>query len=316
VSDVVPVSVVVPTIGRPAAVRSLLESLERCDPRPDDIVVVDQSQENEVAPVVHEFARVGARVAPSRGRGAGLARNVGLLAAKHEAVLGTDDDCTVGPDWPRRGWDHLRADVRAIVTGRVVPAGDPSSIPSTKDDPLPRDYTGDFRGFPLFTGNMALNRSLALDLGGFDEGLPAAEDNDFGYRWRRAGLRLSYDPAMVVWHHDWRTPEELESLYETYARGQAAFYAKHLRQGDLRMLSFIAGDFFSGLRGVASGLLHGRPRWSDPRRAALSGLAIGLVAGWRAYGPGRDPARELRCLAGPGAAAADEGSGDSRSGVA
>jgi GT2 family glycosyltransferase len=295
-SDTAPVSVVIPTIGRPALVRSLLESLGRCVPRAEEILVVDQSEQDEVALVVHDFEHIGARLVRCQSRGRGLARNVGLRAATHDVVLGTDDDCTVAPDWVARGLERVGDNPRRIATGSVLPVGDPSSVPSTKDDPLPRDYTGDLNGFPLFTNNLALNRSLALAFGGFDEGLPAAEDNDFGYRWRRAGLELVYDPSMVVWHHDWRTPEQLERLYQTYARGQAAFYAKHLRLGDRRMLFFIARDLSWGLRGLAARVIRGRPPWPDPRLAVFSGLPLGFGVGWRAYKPGRDPVRELARL--------------------
>ena len=72
--------------------------------------------------------------------------------------------------------------------------------------------------------------------GGFDElfgPAEAAEDNEFCYRWLRSGGSLRYEPSLVVWHHDWRSPRELERLYVRYARGQGFFYAKHLRRGDL-----------------------------------------------------------------------------------
>jgi GT2 family glycosyltransferase len=293
---IVPASVVIPTIGRPTLVRSLLESLAACEPRADEVVIVDQSRGDEVARVVQVFANTGVRLVKCERAGVGRARNVALQSAQHDTVLGTDDDCTVGPRWVGRGWEHVQADRRTIATGRVFPVGDPRSVPSTRDHAHPSEYEGRISGFPLFTNNMALSRSLALALGGFDEGLPAAEDNDFGYRWLHAGLRLFYDPEMVVWHYDWRSPEELERLYETYARGQAAFYAKHLRQGDLRMLSFIVRDLVSGLRGLASEVVRGRPPWPDPRKPSLTELPSGLVIGWRAYKPGRDAVAELRRL--------------------
>jgi GT2 family glycosyltransferase len=39
----------------------------------------------------------------------------------------------------------------------------------------------------------------------------AAEDNDFRYRWLTSGRKVRYEPEMVVWHSDWRTPEELRA---------------------------------------------------------------------------------------------------------
>jgi GT2 family glycosyltransferase len=137
---------------------------------------------------------------------------------------------------------------------------------------------------------MALPRAAVLELGGFDERFgpeEAAEDNEFCYRWLRAGRPLRYEPSLVVEHHDWRTPEELERLYVRYARGEGFFYAKHLRRGDLRMLRFVVRDLAWGLRGIASGLLKRRESWTDSRRGVFKGMPGGFAAGWRAYGKER-----------------------------
>jgi hypothetical protein len=72
-----------------------------------------------------------------------------------------------------------------------------------------------------------------------------------------------------------------------YAVGQGRFYAKHLRQGDLRMLRFMASDLYQAARGAAVGIVRGRPRWSDWRRGIVGGLPTGLAAGWREFAPDR-----------------------------
>jgi GT2 family glycosyltransferase len=249
-------------------------------------VVVDQSGGADVAEVVARFASEHARLVACSGRGVSRSRNAGLAAARNEVVLVTDDDCTVEPDWIGTAWRLMRDDPDKIVTGRVLPVGDPRAVPSTIVSDVPRDYTGERKGGLLFPNNMVVNRSLVLAEGGFDERFTpeeAAEDNDFCYRWLKAGRRLLYDPALTVHHHDWRTPEELERLYVAYARGEGFLYAKHLRQGDLRMLRFIARDLVWGLRGLASGVVKRRERWTDARRAIFRGLPLGLWRGWRAY---------------------------------
>lgn len=289
-SDVTPVSVVIPTLGRPTLLRSCLESLAACRPCADEVLVVDQSGDPAVASLVDTFSEARARLVPCTGRGVSRGRNVGLRHAGHEVVLVTDDDCHVADDWIGVGWRLMAQDSEKIVTGRVLPLGDQRSVPSTIDDPLARDYTGEARGGLLFPNNMVVNRSLVLAEGGFDERFgpeEAAEDNDFCYRWLRAGRRLFYEPELTVWHDDWRSPVELERLYARYARGEGFLYAKHLRQGDLRMLRFIVRDLSWGVRSLASALLKGRPRWTDPRRATLRWLPGGFVHGWRVYGSER-----------------------------
>jgi GT2 family glycosyltransferase len=284
----VPVSVVIPTIGRAAPLARCLSSLARCHPPAAEIVVADQSGSEEVARVVSQFADAGARLVACDGRGVSNSRNVGLRSAANDIVMVVDDDCTVEPDWVDVGWRSIDGQSNTIVTGRVLPVGDQESVPSTIVDPEPRDYTGELRGGILFGGNMALNRHEVLAAGAFDERFSpeeAAEDNDFCYRWLKAGHRLLYEPTMTIHHHDWRTPDELRELYLRYTRGEGFFYAKHLRQGDLRMLRFIARDVYWGLRSLAAAAVKGREDWTDFRRSILRGMPVGLWRGWRALRP-------------------------------
>ncbi|MBI4728873.1 MAG: glycosyltransferase family 2 protein [Acidobacteria bacterium] len=278
-----PATVAVPTIGRPALLAGLLESLAACRPRAAEILVVDQGHQEAVGRVVERFAGAGARLVSCDGVGVGRARNLGLREAAHDAVLCTDDDCAVAKDWVGRAWEHVRADPGRIVTGRVLPRGAGGRAPSLRDDPAPREYAGKVRSSVLSAGNMALSRSRVLALGGFDERLPALEDHDLCYRWLRAGHRLGYEPDLVVWHREWRTPEQLRDRYVVYGRGHGMFYAKHLRGGDLRVLRLLARDAVQVFGGIAGGLARGGPVLKPWRRGMLIGLPSGLRAGWRVF---------------------------------
>jgi GT2 family glycosyltransferase len=285
--SVVPVSVVLPTIGRARLVHDCLDSLERCDPGADEILVVDSSPDDAVAQVVASFAHIGARVTASDAAGLGNAFNSGLRAARHETVLLTNDDCIVDPSWIGVGHSRLAGCPELIVTGRVRPDGDPDVVPSTVDDPTPREYTGT-PGFFLYTQTMALDRSAVLALGGFDGRIrPSAEDNDLSYRWLRAGLSIHYDPDFVVWHRDWRTPEQLDRLYVDYGIGQGMVYAKHLRLRDLRIVRFVLRDAYAVTRGLVDRTVRGRRPNGDWRIGLARGLPVGLARGWRACRPDR-----------------------------
>jgi GT2 family glycosyltransferase len=282
----VPVSVVVPTVGREVPLGRCLTSLAACRPRADEILVVDQSHAPAIARLVGEFSSVGARLVPCTGRGVARGRNVGIDEARHAFVLVTDDDCTVEPNWVETAWRLMTADPAQIVSGRVVPVGDERAVPSTKDDPDRRDYTGEIHNGVLYGNNMVLNREFVVAAGGFDERfgpLEAAEDNDFCYRWLKAGRALRYEPVLVVHHHDWRSPAELEELYFRYARGQGFLYAKHLRRGDLRMLGFMARDAYYVLRAIAAAVVKRRQRWTDPRLGIPRGLPAGLRHGFDVF---------------------------------
>ncbi len=278
-SESVPVSVVVPTIGRVAQLETTLRSLVACDPRADEVVVVDQSPGPEIGAVVARFAGAGARRVPCAGRGIGLALNVGLRAAGHDQVAVTHDDCTVAGDWIAAARAQLAVVPDGIVTGAVLPVGDPEAVPSTIDDPEPHDYTGTLHDGALFCNNMTFSRDAVLGLGGFDERLnPAAEDNDLCYRWLRSGAPFRYRPELRVWHHDWRTQEQMRRLWRGYGRGQGLFYAKHLVARDAMMLRYIWRDVRVNVPVVLRALVHRRrpPDWAGEY---LVGLGVGLARG-------------------------------------
>jgi GT2 family glycosyltransferase len=286
-TDTVLLSVVVPTIGRVEPLRRCLASLAACEPAADEVLVVDQSGDPEIEALLRTHAGNRMRLVPCDGRGVSLGRNVGLRAARNETVCITDDDCTVPENWIGVARDLADRHAGAIVTGRVLPVGDPRAVPSTKDDPVARDLSAKRGGGWLFPNNVVLPREAVLAIGAFDERFgpeEAAEDNEFCYRWLKDGGRLVYEPELVVDHHDWRSPNELERLYVRYARGEGFFYAKHLRAGDLRMLRFIGRDLVWAARGALSGLVKRRPGWTDHRRGILRGMPGGLRDGWRVYG--------------------------------
>lgn len=278
----VPATVVVPTIGRRQLLRNCLASLVSCDPRAEEIVVVDQSHGSEIEALVAEFAPYGARTCTDRMRGRGRAVNVGMSAASNDLVLATDDDCTVAPDWVAVAKRLSEQFAGTIVTGRVLPAGDYRAVPSTIVDEKPRDYTGTVVKGGLYRGNMACSRRALLAFGGFDENVvPNASDNEFCFRWLKAGRGLRYEPDLVVWHHAWRTPEQMEQLYRDYARGEGVFYGKHLRAGEMRVLRYLLSDLRDGVRGQMGRMVYGGARWWDWRLGVLPWTLVGLVEGFR-----------------------------------
>jgi GT2 family glycosyltransferase len=247
-------------------------------------VVVDQSGAADVTALLDRLADRRLRHVVSDGRGIALATNTGVRAATYETVLVTHDDCTVAEDWVGAATAAMAEVPGGMVSGRVLPVGDAASVPSTRTELEPEDWTGTLMKGVLWPANMAVGRRALLDIGGFDERATlrlAAEDNDLGYRWISDGRPFRYVPAMVVWHHDWRSPRQLRETYVVYAKGQGAFYAKHLHAGDRRVLRFLVSDLLLGVRSHVGALVHRRPAWQDARRALVVWLPVGFVAGWR-----------------------------------
>jgi GT2 family glycosyltransferase len=294
-----PVSVVIPTVGRPAKLEECLASLRAGRSRPDEVLVVDQSAASVSVPVTAAFRDIGARTLKCLGTGRAAAVNHGFREARHATVLSTDDDITVAQDWVAVGRQVLEREPSALHTGRVLPVGDGRRVPSTITDPWPRVHRAARAGSVLFAGNMACDRQRFLGAGAFDPFVrPASEDNEFCFRWLRAGGEVHYHPSMTVWHHDWRTPDQMREQYARYARGDGVFYAKHLLRGDPLAAWFLGRDVIRGLRAVLLLRLRGDGERSDPGLGIPRGLPLGLADGLRVYGPWgrwRRPRGVVRC---------------------
>ena len=260
-----PVSVLIPTVGRVELLRACLASVTGGGRQPDEVLVVDQSGGHEVEALARELGDAGVRAVPCEGRGIARAMNLGLGLARHDAVLVTHDDCTVAADWVQAGARLAAAAPEMVITGQVRPAGDdPDAVPSCRTDPDPRDFSSPGDYGQLYPASMVLPRRAAQAVGFDERFITAAEDLDFAYRWLRGGGTIRYAPELVVDHHDWRGPDELDALERRYTRARGAFYAKHLLARDRGVLGHLrwelkgSGDSFSGRR-----------------RALLAGLAAG-----------------------------------------
>jgi GT2 family glycosyltransferase len=277
------VSVVIPTVGRRDLLEACVRSVLACHPAAAEIVLVDQSHGSSVTELVESLADPSVRRVGCDGTGTARAMNRGLEMAAHDTVFVTHDDCTVAEDWIGVGSRLAAASPDAIITGRVLPPDGSRYVPSTKTDPQRRDYTGVVTSGVLYPANMIASIRAIRSLGGFDErtSLLVAEDNDLCYRWLAAGRPFHYEPDLVVWHHDWRTPEELVRTHVAYAKAQGGFYAKHLYARDPRVVRLLAWDLRRGLRTTVRGTLRREPRFEDAYREMLRWLPVGLVGGLR-----------------------------------
>ncbi len=214
---------------------------------PTELIIIDQSVEPHSTLADLKTDRVcDIRYFLTRTIGASRARNAGIAAAQHSILAFTDDDMLATPDWFGNLIQALvNLGSQYAVTGQVLPtaAEVPGGFaPSPKIDETPAVYGGRVGKDVLYSGNMAVYHSSIEKIGGFDERLgpgtafPAAEDNDFGLRLLEGGYHIAYVPQAMIYHRAWRSERDHIRLRWNYARGQGAFYAKHLCLRDHYML--------------------------------------------------------------------------------
>jgi GT2 family glycosyltransferase len=247
------VSVLICTRDRAALLQGCLDAVLGNSPSPAEVVVVDQSRDQETRQAVARRQGTGVLVRYVRGAGTGLSRakNQGIAECASRVIAFTDDDCVAGPAWVGSLAEPILSGRADAVVGRTLPEGDVADLEETTSFYAPI-------GSPVFTrrthpwrvgggGNFAASRDVLQRTGPFDERfgpgarLESAEDMDMVHRLLRAGERLVYAPDATVVHRSWRSSTQNRRLSRAYGIGAGGYFAKH----------FLSGDWISGWRFVA-----------------------------------------------------------------
>jgi glycosyltransferase involved in cell wall biosynthesis len=248
-----PISVVVCTRDPDEQIVACLDSLSQQEYPDYEVVVVDN------APTSDFLARLlSSRTSKARLRriveprpGAASARNAGWRTATGEIVAFIDDDEIADPYWLAelaRGF-RARRDVKG-VTGMILPV----ALDTQEQDwfeqagghvkgrgftPAEFDVSSHAAQHPLYplppfgaTGNMAIDREILSELGGFDVALGpgtltrGGEDIAWLCDFMLAGNTLVYQPSALVRHHHHESWSGIANQFYGYGMGLTAFYTR------------------------------------------------------------------------------------------
>src|SRR5438132_6386461 len=210
------VSLVVPIFNAIRTLPFCLAAIERLDPKPLEIILVDNGSTDGTLAHLREFERdhrfLDVKVLEEPRRGAAAARNAGFQAAKGDVIVFIDSDCAPEPTWLSHISEPLRDPRVGAVAGRVV-AAPPASLMELfsalytlqlPDRPArSRRWTPWEGGY--VTANLAVRRSLLVELNGIDEntvgGTGAGSDYELCARVYAADFEIVYVPEAIVSHH-------------------------------------------------------------------------------------------------------------------
>jgi glycosyltransferase involved in cell wall biosynthesis len=268
------ISVLICTRNRPQDVAVCLPTVLACLRDDWDVLVVDQSNNDETGAVVRSLAAhcPTLRYLPTSTVGKSLALDIAIRQAEGEILAFTDDDCEAPPEWLDMILTEFeRSPESDILFGPVLPSPAIADIPSIcvpswsfdeARDLLPGEVCG-------MGANMALRRSVLSRLpeGSFFDpvlgpgaAFPAGEEGDFVYRLRRMGACAALRPSLRLYHRAYRTMDRWQEVLQSYGVGDAAFYAKHARCGDGWALRTCVSRFGgSAIRAFAKSLLGRKP---------------------------------------------------------
>lgn len=213
------VSVVMPFAGSAGAAREALAALRALATRDgDELILADNSGLAPADPVVRVI-RAGAERSPAH------ARNFGAEHATGDWILFLDADCRAPGDLLDAYFAAPVAGDIGALAGEVAPAGDAATL---------AERYGAARSFlnqrahlahpylpRAVAANLMVRREAFEQVGGFFEGVRAAEDTDFSWRLQRAGWHLELRPGATVQHRYRATLRELREQWRGYAAGRA-----------------------------------------------------------------------------------------------
>lgn len=211
------VSVIIPNWNGLGLLRPCLNALRRQTYRDHEVIVVDNaSSDGSVAAVRSEFPEVQVVVLPeNRGYAGGC--NQGILAARGEYIVATNNDTEADPGWLAALVEALDRHPEAGSAAARIMLYDRRDTLHSAGDLYRRDGTPDSRGvwqrfgppydcggyvFGGCGGATMYRRAMLEQIGTFEETFfMYCEDVDLNWRAQLAGWKCIYVPEAVIYHH-------------------------------------------------------------------------------------------------------------------
>jgi len=288
--DQLAVTVVVPTLAADETLTACLDSLDRQTISNFEVIVVDNSGRNAVAP--RERIRV---ISNERNVGFGAAFNQAFRESTAPFLAVLNDDAQAHPEWLQALLESVeqREDVgmcasRVVLFGEerldsagMLISGDGSSKQRGHLEPL--EHYSRLEETLLPSGSAAFYRRAMLEeIGLFDESFFLyCEDTDLGLRARWAAWECLYVPNAIVEHRYSHSAGQASGLKAYYVERNRLFVALK----NLPATSLLLAPLYSMRRYFWHVLyaLQGRGKAAEYRRAGNSAGQLAIVV-LRAYG--------------------------------
>ncbi|HLW46467.1 MAG TPA: glycosyltransferase family 2 protein [bacterium] len=271
-----------------------------------EIIVVDHRSTDRTAQVLADLRReirfTVVRPSVEDGVGKAVALNVGLAAARGEAICVFDADARVAPDFLSRLVPHLgRPGVAGVQARKLVYDGRGSLLMRAQED----DYVvfqtltqrGRHRlgGAVILTGNGLVTKRDRLEaVGGWNEDA-LTEDIDLSIRYALRGWTVHYCEDVVVWEEavpTWRGLVQQRTRWSEGSLGCLFEYAGALLRAPipwrkrLDFLVFLSGSLVLALSMVTSYLFLAEDwllGFGAHRLSVLNALPVAQHQPWYAY---------------------------------
>lgn len=230
------VSVVICAYNVSNLIDNILSSLEKQSFQDFEIIIVNDGSTDDTSIAAKRWQdRLNLTVLDCPHQGLSATRNEGINAAKVDIVAIIDADCHALPNWVEEVYQEVGVNDVTVVTGNTkipkstflgdcisglgYPGG--AHLGFEKMWPVSKEgYTNHLAG-----GNCGFRKSKIQELGAFDPKLTiTADDVYLSMKVLQNGLKIKYNPQMVMYHPP---RKDLKSFFSWhYTRGKGSYFFK------------------------------------------------------------------------------------------
>src|SRR3989338_52234 len=200
----------------------------------------------------------GARIIPTGNVGPAEKRDLAIKYACGEILAFLDDDAFPRRDWLNKAVRHFKEPAVAAVGGPAITPENDTTLQKASGAVFASRLGGGnltYRYVPeklkevddYPSVNLFVRKNIFEFLGGFDTEFWPGEDTKLCLDiTKKLGMKIIYDPEVVVWHHrrELFLPHMRQVLNYAVHRG---YFVKHFPETSLRLNYFIPSIFVSGL---------------------------------------------------------------------
>lgn len=218
-------SVVIITKNRAEMLAKSLHALENQMTYGDEIIVIDDGSKDPTKEVVNTFPKK-IRYVLNKNSGISNARNLGIKKSKNEIIAFIDDDCIAHKTWIKTIKKGFSVNNNIDVMGGKTLPLEPFNLVIRAGQFL-REYHKDVKRVSkhyflssALTENLAFRKKVFKKVGFFDTRIaPTGEDSEFCFRLRKFGVKILFNPAMLVYHKHRNTLKGFLAQYFFYGQG-------------------------------------------------------------------------------------------------